>query len=158
MKVTATIIGYLIWGGVSVPVGIKELFEGGRLNELEGDGLWCTEGTATDPVPVAIVTFAVGVFVDAFDAANVGDALREEADKLPDAVAAATVVVFDVVSGAVEKSVILGDADKLPDGAGTVAGDEDELFDVTAVFNALLSAVEFDVPASTREDHNETIS
>ena len=134
MKVTATIIGYLIWGGVSVPVGVKELFEGGRLNELEGDGLWCTEGTATDPVPVASVTFAVGVFVDAFDAANVGDALREEADKLPDAIAAATVVVFDVVSGAVEKSVILGDADKL------------------------LSAVEFDVPASTRDDHNETIS
>ena len=80
MKVTAVIIGYTIRGGIGVPIGIKELFEGGRLNELEGDG--CTEYTAADPALVAGVIIAVGVLVDAFDA-TIGD--RRDAEKLADA-------------------------------------------------------------------------
>ena len=80
MKVTAVIIGYTIRGGIGVPIGIKELFEGGGLNELEGDE--CTEYTAADPALVAGVIIAVGVLVDAFDA-TIGD--RRDAEKLADA-------------------------------------------------------------------------
>lgn len=96
MKVTAVIIGYTIRGGIGVPIGIKELFEGGGLNELEGDE--CTEYTAADPALVADVIIAVGVLVDAFDV-TIWDALvlRGDADKL---------------SGA-DASVLREDADEL---------------------------------------------
>ena len=131
MKVTAVIIGYTI-RGIGVPIGIKELFEGGRLNELEGDG--CTEYTAADPALVAGVIIAVGVLVDAFDV-TIGDALvlRGDADKLSGADASVLRGDADKLVDA-DASVLRGDAEKLPgDVASVLRRDAEKLTDAVAI-------------------------
>lgn len=132
MKVTAVIIGYTIRGGIGVPIGIKELFEGGGLNELEGDE--CTEYTAADPALVAGVIIAVGVLVDAFDV-TIGDALvlRGDADKLSGADASVLRGDADKLVGA-DASVLRGDAEKLPgDDASVLRRDAEKLADAVAI-------------------------
>lgn len=68
----------MIWG-IGVFIGIKEFFEGGRLNEFEGDG--CIEYIVVDFVFVVGVIIVVGVVVDVFDVI-IGD--RRDVEKFVD--------------------------------------------------------------------------